>query len=146
MRYAHTNLIAKDWQKLSHFYQSVFGCIPDGAGRNLSGRWIEQLTGLKDVRIEGEHLRLPGYDENGPTLEIFSYSSAVSQQNEINGYGFSHIAFEVKDVDSTVEILQNHGGSLLGAVVKQDYGPMGTGTFVYAKDPEGNIVEIQSWA
>lgn len=26
--YAHTNLIAEDWQALARFYQQVFGCVP----------------------------------------------------------------------------------------------------------------------
>ena len=27
-RYAHTNLIARDWRRLVDFYQTVFGCVP----------------------------------------------------------------------------------------------------------------------
>jgi predicted enzyme related to lactoylglutathione lyase len=26
-RYAHTKLIARDWQRLARFYERVFGCV-----------------------------------------------------------------------------------------------------------------------
>jgi predicted enzyme related to lactoylglutathione lyase len=26
--YAHTNLVATDWKRLSSLYQEVFGCVP----------------------------------------------------------------------------------------------------------------------
>ena len=59
LRYAHTNLIAKDWRSLSNFYQKVFGCKPIGHQRDLSGKWIEDITGIKNAHIVGEHLVLP---------------------------------------------------------------------------------------
>jgi hypothetical protein len=31
------------------------------------------LTGLKGSSIVGVHLRLPGFGEHGPTLEVFEY-------------------------------------------------------------------------
>ena len=33
IRYAHTNLIAKDWRSLARFYIEVFGCEPAGPER-----------------------------------------------------------------------------------------------------------------
>ena len=145
MRYVHTNLIAKDWRSLSNFYQKVFGCKPIGHQRDLSGKWIEDITGIKNARITGEHLLLPGYKDNGPTLEIFSYNDVIDNEKQINSCGFSHIAFEVQNVENTVSLLKKEGGSVLGEIVTKDYGEAGTGTFVYAKDIEGNIIELQSW-
>jgi len=28
IKFKHTNIIAKEWKKLSLFYQEVFGCVP----------------------------------------------------------------------------------------------------------------------
>jgi len=145
MRYIHTNIIAEDWRSLSKFYQKIFGLKPIGPQRDISGKWIEDLTNIKDVHIVGEHLQLPGYKENIPTLEIFSYNSSVEYKKQINSYGFSHIAFEVKNVEETVEMIIREGGSILGKIVTKDYGEMGIGTFAYARDIEGNIIELQSW-
>lgn len=145
MRYAHTNLIARDWQKLSQFYQVVFNCVPLSPRRNQSGDWIDKITGVAGAHIQGEHLLLPGYGDNGPTLEVYSYDSMVEHGlTTPNSLGLTHLAFEVHDVRQLVDKLLSHGGSLVGEIVSQDYGDK-IGTLVYARDPEGNIVEIQSW-
>lgn len=145
IRYTHTNLIANDWKALSRFYQAVFNCKPVKPERNLSGVWLEKLTGIADVKIVGEHLEMPGYDQSPPTLEIFSYSTDNPADKQINTCGFAHIAFEVDDVQQTTERVISAGGSLLGEIVSNDYGSLGIGTFVYVKDPEGNLIELQSW-
>jgi predicted enzyme related to lactoylglutathione lyase len=146
IKYVHTNIIAKDWEKLAQFYIRVFGCQPVYPERDLTGEWINQATNIKDVHIRGIHLRLPGYVD-GPTLEIFQYN----KQNEsddlpaINRPGFAHIAFSVEDVQSFYETLLQNGGSKLGDIVEKDIEGVGVLTVVYARDPEGNIIEIQNW-
>jgi hypothetical protein len=46
--------------------------------------------------LRGVHLRLPGYEENGPTLEVFSYNVLASRgQTAANRPGFGHVAFAV---------------------------------------------------
>jgi len=138
--------VAKDWRKLADFYIKVFECTPVPPERNLSGAWLDALTGIADVNIKGIHLNLPGY-ENGPTLEIFSYSPECNEvfPPRINRKGFAHIAFHVDSVERVLEILLENGGNRLCDVVRKDYGDMGILTAVYAADPEGNFIEIQNW-
>lgn len=145
MKYAHTNLIAKDWRKLSSFYQTVFGCKPTGPQRDLRGQWLDDMTDIKDAHIEGEHLSPPGFGDNAPTLEIFSYPETLESEKAVNACGFAHIAFEVDDLEDTMRLVTQEGGSVLGKVVSNDYGDFGIGTFVYVKDPEGNLIELQRW-
>ncbi|MGF6989505.1 catechol 2,3-dioxygenase-like lactoylglutathione lyase family enzyme [Lachnospiraceae bacterium PM6-15] len=145
MKYVHTNLIAKDWRKLSGFYQTVFGCKPIGPQRDLRGQWLDDMTGIKDAHIEGEHLLLPGVSDNGPTMEIFSYPETIDSDKDVNTCGFAHIAFEVDDIENIMNLVAQEGGSVLGQVVSNDYGDFGIGTFVYVKDPEGNLIELQRW-
>lgn len=147
IRYVHTNIIARDWKKVSQFYQKVFGCrsLPDGA-RDIKGEWIDRMTGIPSVHIEGEHLLLPGYSEDHPTLEIFSYSPEEdSDLNIINKPGFAHIAFEVDVVRETLKEVLAAGGGQVGEVVEAVYPGDVRATFVYARDIEGNIIELQSW-
>jgi predicted enzyme related to lactoylglutathione lyase len=146
MRYAHTNLIARDWKKLSQFYQQAFNCIPVPPPRDLSGQWIEDLTGIPNVHIVGEHLQLPGYGNAGPTLEIYSYANMLDiEHKEVNSSGFSHIAFEVDDVEETLNRVKQYGGSEVGKIVEHEYPNLGRATFVYCRDIEGNIIELQCW-
>lgn len=145
-RYVHTNIIAKDWKKLSKFYQEVFGCRPITPGRNLSGEWLDKMTGINGAHITGEHLCLPGYDEDHPTIEIFSYDEMIDGgEPQINSTGFAHLAFEVDSVKDTLEILLEAGGTQHGELVTADYPNNVKATFAYARDIEGNIVELQSW-
>jgi predicted enzyme related to lactoylglutathione lyase len=146
-RYIHTNIIAKDSDKLIGFYKQVFDCRSIGESRNLRGAWLDLLTGISETHIVGEHLCLPGYEETHPTLEIFSYESMSGEmKHPINSYGFAHIAFEVDDVENTLEKVLACGGCMVGELVHADYEDGRKATFVYTRDPEGNIVELQSWS
>ena len=121
-RYVHTNIIAKDCGKLIEFYKKVFHCKSIGETRDLRGEWLNKMTGLFNAHIVGEYLRLPGYDEDHPTLEIFSYDEMViANVPQINRCGIAHLAFEVDDVEKTLDILLQEGGSQIGEVVKADY-------------------------
>ncbi|WP_315074309.1 VOC family protein [uncultured Clostridium sp.] len=146
IRYVHTNIIAKDWRRLSLFYQRVFECKPVLPQRDLQGDWLDKLTGIKNVHITGEHLVLPGYEEGLSTLEIFSYDEVnLSNPKILNGIGLAHLAFEVDDVLAILEKIKKEGGEQVGELVKTQYPNNITATFVYAKDLEGNIIELQSW-
>lgn len=145
-RYVHTNLIAKDWKRLSIFYQKVFDCKPVPPERDLSGDWLDKATGIPGVHISGIHLRLPGFGSNGPTLEIFEYGTMPKHPATLpNTPGFSHIAFAVDDVPASIKKVFKHGGSPVGELTVRDVPDVGLLTFQYVADPEGNIVEVQNW-
>lgn len=145
-KFVHVNLVAQDWKRLASFYQDVFDCIPVPPERNLSGEWLDQATGLEDTKISGIHLRLPGYGEEGPTLEIFQYDTVPDHLSvRPNSPGFSHIAFSVNDVQETAARIFELGGSPIGKFTVRQIAGVGTVTFQYCADPEGNIIEVQSW-
>ncbi len=146
-RFVHTNLVARDWRRLAGFYQQVFGCELAPPERDLQGSWLVAATGVADAHIQGVHLRLPGLGPGGPTLEIFQYASmAESLKPATNRPGFAHIAFQVEDVESAREAVLQAGGGRVGEVVTRAIPGAGQITFVYVTDPEGNIIELQSWA
>lgn len=145
IKFAHTNIVANDWEKLSQFYQDVFDCETVYPERDLKGDWIDSATALKNAHIKGIHLRLPGHGNGGPTLEIFQYNKTNNTRKTINASGFSHIAFLVDDLENILYKFLQNGGSQLGEIVEKEIQNAGTITFVYTKDPEGNIIEIQNW-
>jgi catechol 2,3-dioxygenase-like lactoylglutathione lyase family enzyme len=113
----------------------------------LSGKWLDDATAIQNVHISGIHLRLPGFEEGSPSLEIFQYDENIEQQDrKINTEGITHMAFRVEDVDYVLQEILNYGGSQIGNVTKNTIENIGTITFVYAADPEGNIIEIQNWS
>lgn len=145
-RYAHTNIIAKDCRKLIDFYKEVFQCKSIGETRDQRGEWLDKLTGIPNAHIVGEHLCLPGYGEDHPTLEIFSYDEMEDFHHAVNQCGLAHLAFEVEDVEKTLQLLLQKGGKQIGEVVRTEYPDGRKAVFVYAADCEGNIVELQSWS
>lgn len=146
MKYVHTNIVSKDWKTLVDFYIKTFQCKIVPPIRNQSGKWLEEGTGLTGAHLEGAHLLLPGYGESGPTLEIYSYKNWEQQSPvAVNKRGFGHIAFEVESVEDTLSDLLKNGGSKSGEVVKRIIEGIGEITFIYARDPEGNLIELQSW-
>ena len=86
-----------------------------------------------------------GYENDHPTLEIFSYDSMENSTTAINKCGIAHLAFEVDDVEKTLLLLLQKGGKQIGEVVRAEYEDGREATFVYATDCEGNIIELQSW-
>jgi predicted enzyme related to lactoylglutathione lyase len=145
--YVHANLIARDWKRLVRFYSEVFGCEPKAPERDISGAWLDQLTSLQNAHLSGVDLRLPGYCDNSPTLEIFSYDQLDEPElPSANRCGFGHIAFAVDDVDEALQTVIAAGGSTVGNVVTTEGDDVGVLRVVYARDPEGNIVELQKWS
>ena len=146
-KYVHTNLTARDWRALVRFYCDVFGCVPKMPERDLSGAWLDDLTSLTSAHLRGLHLLLPGFQMEGPTLEIFGYDQMVSGTIPVaNKPGFGHIAFLVEDVGASLEAVKSAGGGSLGKVVETKVFGVGVLKVVYATDPEGNIIELQNWS
>ncbi len=145
-KYSHTNLIARDWRKLADFYQQVFGCIPVPPERDFQGETLESGTRLPGAHLRGMHLRLPGHGDSGPTLEIFSYEpEGFSQSPAVNRPGFGHIAFRVEDVPAACQAVFSAGGKPFGEIVTLTIATGARVTWCYVSDPEGNLIEVQSW-
>ena len=144
MRYLHTNLIARDWQRLAAFYEEVFGCVRVLPERHLSGESQERGSGVPGAQIDGVHLRLPGLGADAPTLEVFQYSQNVeAAAPPANRVGFGHIAFEVDDVAATRDAVVAAGGDVVGTIESVAIPGAGRITWTYTRDPEGNIIELQ---
>jgi predicted enzyme related to lactoylglutathione lyase len=146
-KYVHTNLIAEDWRALAGFYQEVFGCVPVPPERDFQGEVLEAGTGIPGAHLRGVHLRLPGYTDSGPTLEIFSYTPQAARSIvAVNQPGFAHIAFQVEEVSLARAAVLAAGGKAVGDVVTLTITSGAKVTWCYLADPEGNLIELQSWA
>ncbi|HEX9013124.1 MAG TPA: VOC family protein [Anaerolineaceae bacterium] len=143
--YTHTNLIAQDWRALADFYIQVFGCAVLPPERDTSGEALARGTGIPGAHLRGVHLRLPGFADGGPTLEIYSYEPrADAGQKAVNRPGYGHIAFRMEDVSAARELVLAAGGSALGEIVTTPVGADRRITWCYVTDPEGNAIELQT--
>lgn len=145
-KYVHTNLVARDWKLLADFYSRVFGCKLVSPERDISGQWLDDATGVQQAHIRGAHLRLPGYGDTGPTIEIFQYNvESEKPATAVNRPRFGHIAFAVDDVDQARDAVIAAGGRDVGRVVSGEIPGIGKVRLVYITDPEGNVIELQHW-
>lgn len=146
-RYGHTNLVARDWRRLAIFYEEVFGCTPVPPERDYRGADLDRATSLEDAHLTGIHLRLPGHGPQGPTLEIYQYDKlAAGGPPAANRTGWGHVAFVVDDVAGARVVVLERGGEAVGDTVTLQTTDGRRVTWCYVTDPEGNIVELQSWA
>lgn len=147
IKYGHTNIITKDWKRLAGFYELVFNCIPVPPERDQKGDWLERATGVVNAHLQGMHLRLPGYGENGPTLEIYEYSEIINAEKAFaNKQGFGHIAFQVDNITELLDLALKNGAVKIGELSEYYVENVGLLTFIYIADPDGNIIEIQNWS
>ena len=146
-RFGHVNLVARDWRALAAFYIRVFGCSLVPPERDYQGPELSAATGVPEAALRGVHLRLPGLGSEGPTLEIYEYAQELDRPpSAANRHGFGHLAFAVPDVEAARSIVLGEGGEPVGDVVTLQTSDGRHVTWAYVTDPEGNILELQSWA
>ena len=144
--FVHVNLIARDWKALAAFYESVFGVVQVPPERDFQGKDLDAGTGLSNAQLRGAHYRLPGRRNNGPTLEIFTYDQLEpGRPAAANRPGFGHIAFGVEDVHAARQEVLAAGGKPVGEIVTLTTATGPRVTWCYVTDPEGNMIELQSW-
>ena len=142
IRYTHTSMVARDVERLADFYTEVFGCVRLSPPQDMAGEALSRGSGIANAEVRGLWLRLPGYEENAPILELLQYAETEARPvPRVNEPGYSHISFDVSDISATVEVVLAAGGSRLGEIADMD-DENGVVTFVYLRDPEGNIVEL----
>jgi len=95
-------------------------------------RFYETVFGCKPVP--------PGRDLHGEELARGSGVPVASRP------GSGHLAFEVADVPAAEKAVLAAGGSKLGEIVTFEVPGVGCITWTYIRDPEDNIIELQSWS
>lgn len=148
IRLAHVSITAKDLTRLRDFYEKALGFVEARPERGFSGEWLGKGTGIPGAEIKRVHLRLPGGD--GAHLEIIEYAGAAedSAPPAADRTGLRHVAFETESPEELArlrKLVLDHGGGELGEISEKEIDGLGTVTFVYMTDPEGNIIELLNW-
>jgi catechol 2,3-dioxygenase-like lactoylglutathione lyase family enzyme len=77
---------------------------------------------------------------------VFSYDQLEPRlPAAANRPGFGHIAFEVEDVPAARKEVSAARGKPVGQIVTLTTATGGMVTWCYVTDPEGNMIELQSW-
>ena len=130
----HMSFTVADIDRSSAFFQQL-GFEPDK--RYVSaGRDAEEGTDTAGAEIDIGWLRHP---QGGPMLELLRYQNRpagiAAHNSEV---GAAHICLRVEDVPSAYEELQAAGVTFVSAPHTDQYGV----SWVYMRDPDGNVVEL----
>src|ERR1700722_3375700 len=113
-RMDHVGVVVDDLAAAIAFFAEL-GMEPEGEAP-IEGRWLDQINGLDDVRVDITMMRTP--DGHG-RVELTKFRapaviSAVPENAPPNTLGLRNIMFAVGDIDDVVARLQAHGAQLVG--------------------------------
>jgi len=134
----HFALTVSDADRSLDFYcRFGFSLVSD---REVEGGYVEEITG-----VAGAHVRLVHLSGFGHNIELLEYRQPRGEQRAraFQDVGSAHICLLTDDLDAEVERLRAQGvGFCSDAPVTTTSGPNRGGKGVYARDPDGNAVEI----
>ena len=149
----HINIVVADLERAAHFYETLFG-FKRGFSAALHGAWIETVTGLPGARAQCLFLDAP--DSGATRIELIRYDAPASIPNAPpasmpeampNARGLRHIAFEVEDIDATLNAVRALGIAPISDAVEVPFrvADLGVKRLAYFHDFDGTLVEIAAY-
>ena len=136
-RLDHIGITVADLDAATAFFVGL-GLEVDGR-LFIEGDFVDTVTGIQDTRCEIVGLRAPG---GGTWIELSSFvrpdpvpGSPTAMANEL---GLRNIAFEVDDLQVTVDELAADGHGLIGGIGRYEDAWL----MAYVRGPEGIIVSL----
>jgi len=97
--------------------------------------------GVEDAKAKGVHLMVP---DSNVEIELIQFDQSENEETSVaNMTGYRHIAFIVDDLEKSFETLKENGIEFVSEPITVTEPESVRGfQFVYFRDPEGNIVEL----
>lgn len=133
----HTGIVVQDMQKSLEFWRDVMG-LTVAVDFREQGEFIDTVQHLTGVNLHMIKLTAP----DGSMIELLhdvAHPTPPPADNDLCDRGIRHIAFTVADVEESWKKLNEAGCELLSAPVLS---PDGKAKLFFARDPEGNLLEI----
>jgi catechol 2,3-dioxygenase-like lactoylglutathione lyase family enzyme len=137
----HINIVVRDLEGAKKFFlQFGFTIAHEG---ELSGKWIDTLTRLKNVKARYAALSLPGHETN---LELLTYDNPEGEEcpagDILTTIGYRHIAFAVENIEKIVGDLKKQGAIFFSDI--QEY-KESKKKLCYFYGPEGIVLELAEY-
>jgi len=138
----HVAICTPDLDRLAAFYTDVMGF-----DEVMSTSWrdrplVDRMIGLTDSAARQVMLRA-----GNAHLELFQYESPVGSVADPDrnpaSQGYTHFCIDVVDIDAEYARLSTNGMSFHSPPPTRDEMNGGPIRAIYARDPDGNIVELQ---
>ena len=133
----HTGIVVHDMDACLHFWRDVMG-LTVTADFWEDGQYINALQALSGVRLHMIKLRAP----DGSLIELLqdvAHPTPPPAHNDLCDRGIRHLAFTVADVEAAWATLRKNECQTLSAPITS---PDGKARLFFARDPEGNLMEI----
>jgi len=141
-RFRHVAIIVEDLDRMVEFYTKVLG-LKLKRDFGIESEEFRKGIGIKDAKAKGAHLMVP---DSNVEIELFQFidNHSVEEKTSIaNMIGYRHMAFIVDDLDKSFEILKGNGVEFFSDPITVNEPESVRGfRFVYFRDPEGNIIEL----
>jgi catechol 2,3-dioxygenase-like lactoylglutathione lyase family enzyme len=134
----HVALHTPNFDAMARFYREAFGFMPAVD----EFHWRDSRETDAAIGVEGSAARTLMLKAENCYLEIFEYDSPPSREGgpaRPNDYGYTHFCVDVTDIEEEFDRLAALGMTF-PLPKPADFGPV---QFIYGKDPDGNIIEIQ---
>ncbi len=136
-RIGHTALCVSDMDRSLAFYKGLFG-MEEVLEVDLRDERMKRLLGDERAECRVVHLSV-----GGTVLELFQYYSPEDGQKRVGhrqfDAGFTHIGFEVTEMDRHLDDLRRRGVQLVGEPVTVRRGCR----VVYFYGPDGEVLELR---
>lgn len=136
----HAAIAVPDLEEALAFYVDRLGLELTWRGDWSGSRMADEAFALKDSAGKIAMLK-----SGGASLELFQFdapaAAAQDPRRAVSEHGYTHIAFDVRDVDSAYEELSAAGVCFQSPVQRS-----GGTKFVYGRDPFGNVFELKQAA
>ncbi|MBO2450892.1 TIGR03618 family F420-dependent PPOX class oxidoreductase [Actinomadura barringtoniae] len=137
-RFDHVGVTVADLEATTEFFVRL-GLQAQGAPMAVEGEFLDTVIGIPDSRTRIVMLAAP---DGGTTLELSSFERPDHQPGApdamANELGLRNVAFEVDDLDATLDRLAADGYGLVGGVGQYEQ----SWRMAYVRGPEGIIVSL----
>jgi glyoxylase I family protein len=140
----HVALHTRNFDRIAKFYQEAFGFEPvrwRDSGES-EYRWDNFRPLEEAIGIEKSSARALMFKAGNCYLELFEYFAPPPRDGgpaRPFDHGYTHFAVDVTDIEQEYDRL----GALGMTFASPKLAEMGSAKFVYGKDPDGNIIELQ---
>ena len=136
----HAGLTVSDLKRSTRFYRDGLGFTVEWERSNIAAPYARALVGVEDGVLEIAMLAAP----DGALLELVHYATGQGGRLSFapRNPGCGHLAFDVTDIREVCRRLKELGGSLISDIQQATYGPSRGNLMVYARDPDGAILEL----
>ncbi len=136
----HTSFTVSDLDRSIAFFRDALGFeVTSKAPRNPEV--VSKITGISGTDMLIAFVRGPGH-----SLELIQYLGPKEGRGRVRSLpcdvGFSHVAFDVDDIDAAIAAAAKHGVVPVGEVAVIDQGPNAGGRVAYLRDWDGVTVEF----